>query len=365
MSAISLPVFDSVGRFWQDESLEMAMGCLGCQTQPDCGGIRNRTGAFNCIKYCECRDPRKCDIVCPRNPDRLAGREREVRGFGLENVPRVPPVPRVRIPAIVPMLYHSSLRSEPLRADAVAVPLHQLFDFRTGGMTVKNRAALDERFMIQPGTKLVIDGVNQDHLIEPAWGIGRANRLVERLAELCPALITVPNFSMFPDVPRWDNLHSIKRIALLWAEFTDAGVPTSLHVNARTRRDFERWAAFISDRPEVEVLSFEFGTGAGFLERGRWFVRELTRLADRAGRPLDLICRGGRFLDDLGKAFAHVSIIDTTIFMKTVFRWRLDSERTGKWVKTMSLQGAPIDRLFQANCDARSKNAPEVVEATD
>jgi hypothetical protein len=54
-------------------------------------------------------------------------------------------------------------------------------------------------------------------------------------------MATTPNYSLFVDRPRWDDLHAMKRIAIVHGEFLEAGMPGALHVNGRTDRDFERW----------------------------------------------------------------------------------------------------------------------------
>ncbi|MGH7268007.1 MAG: hypothetical protein ACREMB_24585 [Candidatus Rokuibacteriota bacterium] len=86
------------------------------------------------------------------------------------------------------------------------------------------------------------------------------------------ALVTTPNFSLFADQPCWDDLHSIKRIALVHEEFLSEGLPAALHINARTDQDWERWRAYVAVRPEVTHIAFEFATGAGRAERIKWYA---------------------------------------------------------------------------------------------
>ena len=47
-------------------------------------------------------------------------------------------------------------------------------------------------------------------------------------------MVNSPNFSLFTNVTRHDNLHNMKRIALTSAEFMAGGMPCALHVNVRT-----------------------------------------------------------------------------------------------------------------------------------
>jgi hypothetical protein len=47
-------------------------------------------------------------------------------------------------------------------------------------------------------------------------------------------LVTTPNFSLFIDQPRWDDLHSQKAVMIAHEEFLSEGLPAALHVDART-----------------------------------------------------------------------------------------------------------------------------------
>ena len=157
---------------------------------------------------------------------------------------------------------------------------------------------------------------------------------------------------MLTDVPRTDNLHAMKRILLAWTEMASAGLATGLHVNGRTEHDYLRWGDLIAERPEIEILAFEFGTGCGRSERIDWHVTQLCGLADRVGRPLAIVVRGGgRKLEELRQHFAQVTLVDTEAFARTIRRRRAYLTETGrlKWAKFPTPVGAPIDDLFAHN----------------
>jgi hypothetical protein len=92
---------------------------------------------------------------------------------------------------------------------------------------------------------------------------------IRALRSLGVTLVTTPNFSLFIDQPRWDDLHSQKRIMIVHEEFLSEGLPAALHVNARTERDWERWTEYIAARPELTHIAFEFATGAGLGAQNR------------------------------------------------------------------------------------------------
>jgi len=176
---------------------------------------------------------------------------------------------------------------------------------------------------------------------------------MDALARLRPDLVTVPNFSLFADVPRHDNLFNMKRIAIAWLELVFAGIPTALHVNARTDRDWERWAEFIFHQPASQTLSFEFATGAKINGRGIWYVDRLNWLARQVNRPLAIAVRGTLGLESLRRNFEKVFVVDTSAYSKAIrrFRARRDSYSVVRWRRSFTLARQPIDHILQHNVD--------------
>ena len=159
---------------------------------------------------------------------------------------------------------------------------------------------------------------------------------------------------MLTDVPRTDNLYAMKRILLAWTEMASAGIATALHVNGRTEHDYLRWSDLIAKRPEIEILAFEFATGCGRGERIDWHVNQLCGLADRVGRPLAIVVRGGgRKLEELRQNFAQVTLVETDAFARAIRRRRaylyLTEAGRLEWAEFPTPEGAPIDDLFAHN----------------
>jgi hypothetical protein len=176
-------------------------------------------------------------------------------------------------------------------------------------------------FGLDPSAAIIASGTAKDPVLERWWGLETSKRMaiLRQLSQLGIAGITAPNFSVFSDVPRWDNFHDMKRIAICWREVLDAGIPGALHVNARARRDWERWAEFIKSHSEINAVAYEFATGA--LVRFSYHVDELCHLADRVGRPLKLVVRGAfTGLARLRKSYAIVTMVDSTTYMRTANR---------------------------------------------
>jgi hypothetical protein len=329
-----------------------SLGCAACPDLATCGGIHTDAGVFDCNDFCSCADRDACDMVCRNKPDTFFARVQEIGGFSLAMTPRVPSLPVAELPTVVPLVGHKYSRRGLLNEPVVAVPLYELFHMGTGQPLVRTRAELAARFRIRESATIVASGVGRDVKLEGWWAFADRDLVLTTLRDLGVALVTAPNFSLFLNVPRPDNLHSMKRIALGWAELMAAGIPAALHLNARTDLDYARWTRFVRARTEVQAVAFEFGTGAGVVGRIDWHVERLCRLADAAGRPLTLMVRGGaQVLRRLRAHFAHLVLIETDAFARTLKRRRATITESGRlrWPRVQTPKGAPIDDLLAHN----------------
>ncbi len=338
---------------WHNEHQNVpSMGCSICPEYKICGGLRVSKPLFWCVDYC-CGSPKSCDVVCRNNP-KFVDHVREIGGFDLANVARAPMVAKPQLAAAVPMIFHGNSRRSALTTQAVALPFARMFDRRTGHARFTNRADLCDAFKIHPLTTVILSGTDSDPPIENWWQIGRDNRLnvIRVLRDLGVALATSPNYSLYVDQPRWDDLHSMKRIGIVHSEMLNEGFQAALHVNGRTETDFYRWTEFIQSRREIQVLAYEFATGTGWIGRRELHVEWLTKLANDVGRPLDIIIRGGvELIPALARAFAHVTFIDTSAFMRTMKRRRVVLTEGDKllWRAAPTEVGAPLDDLLSEN----------------
>jgi hypothetical protein len=348
---------------YHDADSPLSLGCVNCTEQKTCGGLHTSGNHFDCLVFCECPNPADCQYVCPNNLVNYMARFHEVVGFEFNNVERAPALTYPSLPLSVPLLYHSSGRSGRLKMDTVAVPLSFLLDRKTGMLRFSTREAVAAAFGFDESARLVITGVDQDQPIEDYWSFRRATRIPEQLAALRPDLVTTPNYSTPLDTPRWDNLHNMKRIAICWSELVQAGIPTSLHLNARTDRDYERWTEFVVERDEIRSVALEYATGAAKHDRGEWHTEKLAALAAAVPRPLQLVVRGGQVhLDELYNAFSEVVFIDTTSFIKTINRQKFVRRASGKpdWQPAATQKAQSLDGLLQHNAEAFARMISEV-----
>lgn len=341
-------------RLWHDP--DQATGSLGCAACPDrtvCGGLRLKIPFLDCLQFC-CGKPDECDRVCRNNPY-FADRVREVGTFALGTVPRAPLLSAPSLPRVVPVIYHRTARSTRATSESVALPLYRMFDRRTGMPRYSSRAALTKAFGISQTAAILLTGTDRDRPLERWWALGEASRrkIILAMKEAGIALVTTPNYSLFIDRPRWDDLHAMKRIAIVHEEFLREGLPAALHVNGRTEDDFRRWTAYVQERPEITHIAYEFTTGTGWAGRQELHAAWLADLAVNIGRPLYLVMRGGvEIVPILANAFAGITVLDTSIFMKTMMRQKAfpKSNSALGWVGSPTERGAPVDELFAENC---------------
>lgn len=356
-------------RLWHEPAQKTeSLGCQFCPDRPVCGGLKLRAAFFDCLQFC-CGKPETCDRVC-RNHPAFADRVREVSTFNLDNVPRAPVLAAPTLPPMIPVIYHRTARQAPAICDTVALPLYRMFDRRTGSPRFTAHDALCENFGIQPGTTLLLTGTDRDPPLERWWGLGEAKRIeiIRAMKSAGIGVVTTPNYSLFIDRPRQDDLHAIKRIAIVHEEFLREGLPAALHTNGRTEADFARWAEFIAARPEITHIAYEFTTGTGWAGRREQHAAWLAAMAAAVNRPLHLVVRGGAdVLPVLATAFADLTVLDTSIFMKTMMRQRAypKTNATLGWRGAPTAQGAPVDELFAANCRTVEAWVRDLIAAPD
>ena len=347
-------IFPQPQRLWDNPAVHTpALGCRNCKDFGTCGGLHTEAGVFlDCHDLCTCADKSKCDMVCRFNPSHFVARMREIDGFEFDNIPRFKELPLPNMPLVVPLIHHKYSRSSVLNEPVVAISLYELVNMGNGELHVRTREELAQRFLVPANASIVVSGVGKDPSIERWWEFEDRFSLIAQLRDLGISMITAPNYSVLTDVPRTDNLHAIKRIFMAWAEFASAGLPAALHLNARTEHDYRRWADLIRERPEIGVVAFEFATGCGRGERIEFHAAQLSLLARRVGRPLNLVVRGGlRVLPQLNRAFNKVTLLETDAFTRTHRRRRAHFNEAGRlrWAPWPTDADAPLDDLLAHN----------------
>ena len=109
---------------------------------------------------------------------------------------------------------------------------------------------------------------------------------------------------------------------LCLAEFVEAGLNPVPHLNAAQPGDWRFWVRTSSaENPSITLVAVEFETGNRSRDEGERVVTELVRLQQSAGRRLHpLVIGGTQFLEGIAADFQAASFVDSTPFMKTVYR---------------------------------------------
>ena len=341
-------------KLWHDGTRHaLSVGCSVCPDLAICGGMQVEQEFYDCLDKC-CGKPEQCDAVCRNKPRDFVWRVREVQGFRLDNVSRKGRLPELPLPPVAPILFHGNSREKRFAASAVCLPLYHVIARHGGEERYADAAAVASAFRFESGTPLILTGTADDRPLERWWSLGTGRlEAIRKLRDLGVSLVTTPNFSLFTDQPRWDDMHSMKRIALTHEEFLREGVPAALHVNARTERDWARWTEYISQRSEVTHVAFEFRTGAGWAGRAEWQAAHLAGLVQGASRPLHLVVRaaGRDILPGLVSVFGGTTVLDTTAFIKAIHRQRAITTAAGRvdWKRSPTLPNAPVDELLVHN----------------
>jgi len=266
-----------------------------------------------------------------------------VGGFGLNGSRiRAPQAPSV--PTYLPVVDSPASRQQPLSYSAVVLPITA--SIRSGH--IASRHELCKHFLVQPDATVILNGVGQDRQIEPLWNWITSDAFVASIRALQPNAVWTPNFSMFADCPRTNDLHSMKRIAICADRIAAAGVAPVLHLNGRTPHDYCRWRQFLSDS-RIESVAFEFHSMSK--ERQSFHCSQLCQLARQHDQPLTLFVRGGRtFLPRLADAFGRIVVVDTLALQLARRRHYLaDAGTRLRRQKGWSLTSEPIDRFADEN----------------
>lgn len=335
--------------FWSRPDASMSMGCIDCPDLGICGGQTIDGAGFNCLDHC-CGNPDSCHAVCPK-AHRFADRVREVGGLDL-STPHADLLEPCTLPSYLPLLFHGSALASTIATPAVAIPLYRFFD-RGADCRFDTRDSIVQSYKIDPSADIILSGVAQDHEVEDWWRLAGAGRVkaIANFRRLGIAMVTTPNFSLMVDRPRWDDMHSMRRIVLAYHELVSEGQAAALHVNGRTWNDFARWSEYVAAHPEVTHIAYEFTTGPKNPERMRQHALWLIELAQAAGRRLGLVLRGGPQVVGLLSQFYDISLIDSSPFEKAQHRevaW-IDQEGQRRWKKRLTAPGESVDALLDEN----------------
>lgn len=344
---------ESVYRVFQSDSKsrQLAHECTTCSFVRECGGLYTTSTLLGCQQHCRCTpaDRNQCQRACICNHKKLVDRIREIHRFDLD-LPRIEPKQLGNFPLLIPVIQAGYLRHAECSSEVIGLKMQSLFRLGNGAPLNITRHDLARKFRIRADAKLFVTSIDIDQVLENLWKSPSRKTIFEWIASLDPECVTVPNFSLFCDAVRTEDLYNMKRIAILWHEMESAGIKTAIHLNARTDNDWDRWIGFLKAHPEIRAVAFEFNTVSNKARR-TWYLEKLLKMKQNVDRPLRLLVQGGReFLPRLRAAFESTSTFSTDAYINMVKRKKLAIEGL-KLKKRNYSCGTPsdFDHLLDSN----------------
>lgn len=338
----------------ESETYEPALGCSNCFVFEQCGGEYTR-GRLDC--FCAHCEPVSCSYLCPRSKS-FPQVWRDTDGIDIK-------ITDIRqsstfLPHYVPLIQHGFSRNKMLSVPYAAVTT---FDatrrMNQDGDMIRDAGRLREILHLDQSVSIIFSSIAPDNELERFWRDRKQRQLVEGIKSLRPAHIIAPNFSLFRDVPRLDNLANIKRSLICAEEFSKAGLSVIPYIMGITDRDWQRWADFLKEHNSIRMVCKEFQTGAKKKCVAQWHIEHLMELQERIGRSLHIVGIGGRRHNVLRRQPWNTTIIDSVPFMRTMHRKRLTVDG---WENNPTPDHVALDDLLQYNIEAYAKAIGHIVK---
>ena len=223
------------------------LSCELCPASARCGGSSN----FCLVGRCKgCEESQLSRMEVRSSVIRLLG------GLDLE-WPR--PVrhhqPR-SLPNHLPVLVQAY--ADPIEVPWVALHAGRVLGVTGRGLTPKHRRPIHEVYRLAPGTRVALEFYVEDRVLEGLW----ANRscVIRELKHLGLDLVLSPNFSVWRDHSRFEQLVQQRRSFAFYHELVEAGLPAIPDVGwSRFEPDGRLWAEWINGQPDLGAVSIFCG----------------------------------------------------------------------------------------------------------
>lgn len=329
--------------------------CAECGFLDECGGLEGdafRSGCFQrCNTFCALHG---CDMVCPSVPLLLGEYFEDVGGICVPPQRKLVEFSTVNAPLYIPQINHGWPGDALLREPWITIPLYFLARRdRRQRYRVRFSCSDDLRraLGVPRETKIIVTSVVPDAHIEDFWAEYRVRHVLETIAQLKIEAMTVPNYSFMVNVPRTNSLYNLSRIFRVSEAISGAGIPTILHLNASTPKDWDRWRGVLTDQSHITAVCTEFQTGTSQRAVGDIYFDRLVALQDSIGRDLHpFVLAGGGRLKQLRQKFHSFTIIDSVPFFKTIKR-QLLYEGVWKWRRRKTQLGASLTPRLATNIE--------------
>jgi hypothetical protein len=259
------------------------------------------------------------------------------------------------LPHYAPQINHGSSRTAHLNERWVTVPLYEVASRdsrRRYDVRFDSPEAFRAALRLSPKTHIILTSVTPDCHIEDFWEEHQVKDLTGKLSKLGISAMTVPNYSFMLDVPRSNSLYNLSRMFRMSERISAAGIPTILHLNASTKRDWERWRDILREQSHTTCVSLEFQTGPSTRSIGDRYFSGLVALRDSLGRDIHpLVLAGAGRMKQLQECFPnHFTVVDATPFVKTMQRQMLKTNGSfWKWKPVRSGLGESLHHRLATN----------------
>ena len=160
------------------------------------------------------------------------------------------------LPAHLPVLVQAY--PEPVQLPWVALHGGRVFGVTGRTITPKHRSGLRDTYRLSPSTRLALELYVEDRVLEGLWA--ERSRLILELRELRFDLILSPNFSVWRDASRFEQLVQQRRSFAFYHELREAGLPAIPDVGwSRFEPDGRLWAEWINGQPDLHAVSIFCG----------------------------------------------------------------------------------------------------------
>jgi hypothetical protein len=183
--------------------------------------------------------------------------------------------------------------ADPIEVPWVALHAGRVLGVTGRGLTPKHRRPIHEVYRLGSGTRVALEFYVEDRVLEGLW----ANRLcvIRELKQLGLDLVLSPNFSVWRDHSRFEQLVQQRRSFAFYHELIEAGLPAIPDVGwSRFEPDGRLWAEWINGQPDLRAISIFCGGRKIHAERrAQRETEEDIALFHRAVRPDVTFVLGG------------------------------------------------------------------------
>jgi hypothetical protein len=223
------------------------LSCELCPAAARCGGSSNFCLVGRC-KGCESNQLSRMEVRA--SVIRLLG--------GLELLwPR--PVRHHQpqsLPDHLPVLVQAY--ADPIEVPWVALHAGRVLGVTGRGLTPKHRRPIHEVYRLAPGTLLALEFYVEDRVLEGLWANRRC--VIRELRQLGLNLVLSPNFSVWRDHSRFEQLVQQRRSFAFYHELIEAGLPAIPDVGwSRFEPDGRLWSEWINAQPDLRAVSIFCG----------------------------------------------------------------------------------------------------------